>query len=489
MTQDLMIGIDSSTQSCKAIAWTKDGQGIAEGRAPIPLSQPGPGRVEQNPDDWWATCRAALTDLMSQIDASRVAGIAISNQRETVGFFDADGHPACPAIVWLDERCASEVEPFANAIGYQEIHRITGRHPDITPVVYTLAWVKKHQPDIWANCSRILDVHGYLTGKLTGRQVASTTSIDAFCVFDINTMQLSTPILSELGLTGDSFAEILPPGSFVGTVKPQVAAETGLPNSCPVYVAGGDGQCAGLGVHATAPGAVYLNLGTAVITGASSPTALIGPAWRTITSQTGQGYFMESCLRAGTFLVDWLVGNIGGKQTTPEVFAELEKAAQVLPVGSEGVVMSPYLSGCMDPHWDIAARASFHGLRADHGFVHLFRATLEAVTLQSARFVQALRAHDIEPDRLIAVGGGSSNALWTQMLADATGLPLIKCMSREASSLGAAMSAAVGAGWYDSFDAAAEAMVQFGARTNPDPSQAPLWAELSVRQGATYRRE
>lgn len=487
MTQDIVIGIDSSTQSTKAIAWDMQGRDLAEGRAPIAMSNPGPGLLEQDPSDWWQSCCTALQELTTQIDTSRIAGVAIANQRETVGLFDQDCQPSHPAILWLDERAAEQVVSFAAEIGPERIHQITGRPPDLTPVVYTLAWLRDSQPDIWAGTAQFLDVHGYLSRQLTGRAIASTTSIDAFGVFDIEALELSQPILEALGLTPSHFAPIRKPGAHIGDVTAQAAAQTGLPKGTPLFVGGGDGQCAGLGVNAMAPGAVYLNLGTAIITGAAASEKLISPGWRTITSQTGEGFFMESCLRAGTFLIDWLVRDIGGHETSAASFRALEEQASALPVGAGGVTVSPYLSGCMDPHWDISARASFHGLGAEHSFAHLFRATLEAVTLQSSRFVKAIEAEGRAPDRLIAVGGGSSNALWTKMLADATGLPLIACLSREASSLGAGISAAVGAGLFDSFTQAAEAMVQFGKQTTPDPTQEDAWAELSARQFDTYR--
>ncbi|MBM7068689.1 FGGY-family carbohydrate kinase [Actibacterium sp. 188UL27-1] len=487
MTKDIVIGIDSSTQSTKAIAWDMTGCDLAEGRAPIPLSQPGPGRFEQDPQDWWTSCCTALNALMTQIDPNRVAGLAIANQRETLGLFDTRGDASHPAVLWLDERCVEEVTTFAAEIGADLMHQITGRPPDLTPAVYTMAWFRNALPQTWAETAQFLDVHGFLTQQLTGKAIASTTSIDAYGVFDIARLELSDPILGALGLTPDNFAPIQKPGTYVGDTTRHAADQTSVPAGTPIFVGGGDGQCAGLGVNATAPGAVYLNLGTAVITGASASQKLIRPAWRTITSQTGEGFFMESCLRAGTFLIDWLVRNIGGKETTPQTFATLQSVAQAIPVGSSGVTVSPYLSGCMDPYWNPSARASFHGFGAEHSFAHLYRATLEAVTLQSARFVHAVAADGLAPDRLIAVGGGSSNALWTQMLTDATGLPLVQCLSREASSLGAGISAAVGAGLFDSFDAATRAMVQFGDRIDPDPTTAAAWSDLSARQERTYR--
>ena len=105
----LVIGLDSSTQSTKAIAWSNTGELIAEGRADIPMAMPQKGYYEQNPEDWWSSACKALRALCTQIDTSLVDGLAISNQRETIGFFDEDLNAVYPAIVWLDNRSISEV--------------------------------------------------------------------------------------------------------------------------------------------------------------------------------------------------------------------------------------------------------------------------------------------------------------------------------------------------------------------------------------------
>ena len=102
--KDIVVGIDSSTQSTKAIAWTKTGEFVAEGRCPIDLLNPQLYRFEQNSRDWWDSCRVALRQLTEQVKSERIAGISISNQRETVAFVDEGGQDIRPAIVWLDER-------------------------------------------------------------------------------------------------------------------------------------------------------------------------------------------------------------------------------------------------------------------------------------------------------------------------------------------------------------------------------------------------
>lgn len=489
MNRDIIIGLDSSTQSTKAVAWSRDGEAFAEGRQSIPLSSPQPGWFEQDVEDWWAAACGALRELMAQVDPQRIAALAISNQRETVAFLDEEGKAVRPGVVWLDERAIEELDVLRESIGEEVLHSISGKPVDITPVVYRLSWFRRHQPDVLKQTARILDVHGYLSGRLTGRYSASWTSADPFGVFDISAKEWSRSILDKIGLSSSQFANLARPGTAIGKTTQKAAQYTGLREGTPLFAAGGDGQCAGLGVNAAREGVVYLNLGTAVITGAWSATPRIGLGWRTMTSPTGAGYFLEGCQRAGTFLINWFVDNFASGQENADTFDHLESAASKLPVGSEGVTVCPYLCGCMDPHWNPAAKAAISGLSPNSGRGHIYRAILEAITLESARTIDAMQASGQRLDKIVAVGGGGNSVLWTRMYADATGLPLHVSRSLEASSLGAAMSAAVGLAWFESFDSAAAAMSGEGAATNPDPLSAKVWKELSLRQAAAYQTQ
>lgn len=487
MARDLVVGLDSSTQSTKAIAWSRRGEAVAEGRAPIPADTPAPGRVEQDVEAWWGAAVSALQQVTKAVDPARIAGLAISNQRETVAFLDAAGRATHPAIVWLDERAESMLAQVSTDLGADNLHRVTGKPPDLTPVIYRLAWMRRHMPGVLDQTVRIVDVHGYLTGRLTGRQVASWTSADPSGVFDIVAKDWSGEILDYLGLTAAHFAMLERPGAAIGAVTASAAAETGLAEGTPVIAAGGDGQCAGLGVNAARPGAIYLNLGTAIITGAWSADPAVSQNWRTMTSPTGEGYFLEGCQRAGAFFLNWFVDTFAGGTDTPDVFDRLEQAAAALPIGSGGVTVSPYLTGCMDPHWDPGARGTFAGLSASHGLGHLYRASLEALTLESARCIAAMRDEGLPADEILAVGGGAQSPLWCQMIADATGLPVVQSRSLEASSLGAGMSAAAALGWFPDMTAAAEGMSQRGDTCHPNPSNAAEWQALSLRQADAYR--
>lgn len=149
--------------------------------------------------------------------------------------------------------------------------------------------------------------------------------------------------------------------------------------------------------------------------------------------------------------------------------------------------MSPYLSGCMDPHWDTDARAAIIGLGVGHTAAHVYRAALEALTAESVRAMGEMRAQGLKTESITAVGGGAVNSLWIRMFADASGLPVARSRSVEASSLGAAMIAATGAGWFGSVQEAAGAMAAEDPPVCPDPAARPVWDELLRRQADVYR--
>jgi xylulokinase len=481
-----VVGIDSSTQSAKAVVWDRAGTAVAEGRAPIALSSPGPGRAEQDPRAWWTAVCAALREATGAVEASRIEALAIANQRETVAFLDAEGQPTHPAIVWLDERALPTYADFADRMGRDWLLKTTGKPIDPIPVVYRLDWLRRHDPGVLDGAARIVDVHAYLTGRLAGRQVATWSSADPFGLLDIGALDWSDRILDAVGIPRAKLAELVRPGSRVGAVTSEAAAETGIAPGTAVFAGGGDGQSAGLGTNAFEPGTIYVNLGTATVSGVYSAKPLTGIHWRTLTGPTGEGYFLEAIQKAGAFFVNWAIDTFCGGRDDPAVFERLEAAAAKLPVGSEGLTMTPHILGVMNPDWDPNARGAIVGLAAHHGAAHIYRAALEAITAEVTRGIAAMRGEGIAVERIRVIGGGARSRIWFGMIADAAGLPVEKSATVEASALGAGIVAAVGAGWFADHGAAATAMTRIDGIVAPRPDQAAAWAALSARQGSIY---
>jgi sugar (pentulose or hexulose) kinase len=273
------------------------------------------------------------------------------------------------------------------------------------------------------------------------------------------------------------------PGQKIGALTKAAAEATGLPQDVMVAAGGGDGQCAGTGANIFEKGRAYLNLGTAVVAGSFGEAYAHDPAFRTMNAVADGGYIYESCQRTGTFLVNWLVERLFNIEagTDPKIFKTLEAEAAGSPIGANGLALVPYWSGCMTPYWDPNARGIIAGLTASHRRGDLYRALLEGVALEQAIVTERI-ARLTEPiDHFIAIGGGAASDLWCQIIADATGRKVLRSTTVEASSLGAAMAAAAGAGWYSSVTEAASGMAGDITRSfTPDPKAQARYAELAA---------
>jgi len=472
MPRDLVIGIDSSTSATKAIAWDRQGRVVAEGRASIALDNPHPGWFEQDAGEWWTSTVTALRQVTEKIDAARIAGIGISNQRETFSVFTEDGTPLRPGMVWLDERARAQQKRFGERFGPERLHEISGKPLDITPCLHRMIWLREIEPAVLGRAERIAEVHGYLTFKLTGEWATSMASADPMGVLDMKRRDWSKDILDAAGIDPAMMLRLVAPGDQSGTVSAAAAAATGLKPGTPVIAGGGDGQCAGTGagVSAAHPGRAYVNLGTALVSGSYGRDYVHDRAFRTEIAVADEGYIFETCLRSGTFLVDWLAREVlraeAGKQK--ELIAALEAEAATSPIGAHGVVVVPYWQGCMTPYWDSAARGVIAGLSGSTRRGDVYRAFLESIALE-----QATCAINVER----ATGTGIDHYI----LADATGRTVQRSETVEASSLGAAIAAAKGAGWYKSIAEATDAMAGRPIRSfAPDPKRSARYAELRI---------
>ncbi|HET6160269.1 MAG TPA: FGGY-family carbohydrate kinase [Dongiaceae bacterium] len=482
MIPDLVIGIDSSTSATKAIAWDRAGRAIAEGRAPIAMSNPAPGYFEQDPNHWWRSTVQALKGLLAQVDAARIAAIGISNQRETFSVFAEDGTALRPGMVWLDDRARAQQKRFSESFGAERVHAISGKPLDVIPCIYRMMWMAEREPTILSKAARIAEVHAYLAFRMTGSWVTSIASADPTGALDMRERVWSEEILRAAKIDAAKMPRLVAPGILMGEVTKAAADATGLHLGTKVIAGGGDGQCAGAAAGVGTPGLAYVNLGTAVVSGSYGTEYAYDPAFRTMIAIADQGYIFETCVRSGTFLVDWLAREVfladSGQQR--DLLQKLEAEAAASPIGAGGVALVPYWQGCMTPHWDSAARGIIAGLSGSTRRGDIYRALLEGIALEQTICTnQAEQATGVKIDRYVAIGGGAASDLWGQILADATARPVSRSTTVEASSLGAAMAAAKGCGWFPTLADASAAMAgKTTRRFEPDRKRSARYAEL-----------
>lgn len=481
----LVLAVDCSTTAAKAVALDGSGKVAASAARPLGLSRPGPGRHEQDAGQWWSATAGALTEVVAALgaDAARVVAVSISHQRESFVCLDADGRPLRPAILWLDSRAGREIAE----LGSDRVRELSGKPPDVTPAIYKIAWMSRHEPELLRSAARVAEVHAYLAARLTGRWVTSVGSADSLGLLDLRAGDWSPELLRLAGVRRDQLPDLVPPGTPIGPLLPEVATAIGLPSPVPLIAGIGDGQAAGLGADVTAPGAGYLNLGTSMVMGVAAGEYATAPAFRTLAGAPSGTYVLETVLNAAAYLADWFRREFGDPALDGALDPALEAAAEAVPPGCEGLLTVPYWNCAQTPYWDTAARGVTLGWHGGHTRAHLYRSLLEGVAFELRLHLEGLETvTGTRVEELRAMGGGSRSPLWTRIVADVTGRPVRLCHGEEISARGAGVLAWAGAVPGADVASAAAGMVALGETIAPRPEHTARYERLFAVQRQVY---
>jgi sugar (pentulose or hexulose) kinase len=473
---DLVIGLDCSTTASKAIVWDAAGTALGEGRYPLRTLAPRAGWHEQPAESWWeATCEA-VRQALQPVDVRRVAALCITAQRETFVPVGEDGSPLRPGIVWMDERAGPLLPSLEKSWGKESFHRVTGKPLSVNLTIAKIAWLRRHEPEIFSRTLGYLDVAAFLVQRLCGFSRTGWGCADPTGMFDMTQNSWAQALIETVGVRAEQLPEAFPPGEILGNVTATAARETGLPAGTPIVAGVGDGQSSGLGVGITQPGQAYLALGTSVIAGVLSPHYVVNPAFRTMYGGLTDTFMLEAPLLGGGYTIEWFMRELAAS-TDQET---LEREASRLPPGSEGLVLVPYWNSVLGPYWDAAASGIVVGWRGIHRPVHLYRAILEGIAFEQRLAITGVETATGQPiELLVAVGGGAHSDLWCQTIADVTGKPVARSSTAEAAALGAGVLAAVAAGLHADVAHAAQAMTRVqGDPMRPDPWRHERYSRL-----------
>jgi len=282
--------------------------------------------------------------------------------------------------------------------------------------------------------------------------------------------------LALLGVEPEKMPPVLEPTGLVERVTPQAASATGLRPGTLVVTGTIDAWCDIIGCGAVAPGNAVDVAGTSEVVALVTAEMVDGEGVFGAPLVAGR-YWIGGPMQAGGAALVWLARCFYGHEQSD--FDLLETEASAVAPGAEGLLFLPYLEGERAPVWDPAARGAFVGLTGRHTRAHCARAVYEGVAFAVLNLLERCQvAAGITPEVLRVSGGGSASALWNQIKADVTGLPVLRMVSPDAACLGAAMLAAVGIGAFDGLDEAARAMVRVGDTFNPIPANVAHYEDL-----------
>ncbi len=488
---DLLLSIDCGTQSVRALLFDLEGHLVAKSqRALDDYRTPEPGAMEHDAEGFWQAaadaCQALWVDHAALKPAIR--GVAVTTQRGTIMPVDAQGRVLAPALVWLDQRRATQVPRIA--LPWRAAFRLAGAAPTIRHFQREaeVNWWAEREPAMWAKTHKVLLLSGLLNWKLTGRFADSIGSQVAYLPFDFKKhgwAGASDWKWQALAVRREQLPDLLPVGARLGEVTPEAAALTGLPVGLPVLAAAADKACEVLGSGCVTPDVAGLSYGTtATINVCSSkyvePLAFVPPYPAALDGR----YDIEVQIFRGYWMVRWFREQFGDREVRaaaaagvpPEaLFDELVRA---VPPGSMGLTLQPYWSpGVRHPGPD--AKGAIIGFGDVHTRAHVYRAILEGLAYALRDGGERIQKKTGVPLRELRVsGGGSQSDEALQLTADIFDLPVGRPHTYETSGLGAAIAAAAGLGLHPDAATAVKRMTRVAHRFEPKRDNVALYDAL-----------
>jgi sugar (pentulose or hexulose) kinase len=485
-----LLAIDNGTQSVRALLFDPRGNLLYKQQIHIePYYSTSPGLAEQDPEVFWGAVCSACQGLWAQgVDKSSIAAVSVTTQRSTVLNVDENGSPLRPAIVWLDQRRTEGLKPVGGLWG--AAFKIAGASGT---VAYLQAeaeanWIRTHQPEIWEATHKYLFLSGFLTHRLTSHFVDSVACQVGYVPFDYKNQAWckkwdwkwqAVPVDPAL------LPDLVPAGEILGEITNEAAAATGLPEGLPLIAAGADKATEVLGAGCREPHIGCLSYGSAATLNTTHEKYIeIIPLIPPYPSAIPGAYNLEIQIYRGYWMVSWFKEEFGLREQkladkqgiqAEDLFDELVHS---VPPGSDGLVLQPYWSpGLRFPGPE--ARGAMIGFSDVHTRAHIYRAILEglAYALREASEKSNKRS-GVPITELRVAGGGSQSDAAMQLTADIFGLPVSRPHLYEASGLGAAIDAAVGAGIHQDFNSAVGAMTRLGETFVPNPQTHARYNEL-----------
>ena len=485
---DCLMGIDLGSTSLKALVYDLDGNVIASGNRPTQRFHPDPQHPQWTvwqPEQIWEGTAAAIREAVGHLAEPRsIRAVAVTGMGMDGLPVDDDGRWLYPLISWHDPRTGPQFQWWQEHIGAAKVFSIGGN--PLWPInsALRILWMAEHEPEILRRTSKWLLIEDFLNFQLCGRCVTDYSMASCTLLFDQRTLDWSEELLALSGIDRGLLCEVLPSGTPIGQVHGAAAQATGLPEGTPVVLGGQDHLCGALPVGVFRPGTVLNVTGT----------------WETIVTVTDRPVLKDDLRRAGMTVQAHVArgrhtiwgGNVAAEMlewfckqfvsaaadgATSVPWATLMAEAQASPPGARGLMFLPHMCSAACPIVDPRSLGAFVGLstRATRG--DLLRAMVEGLDYQFVEMVGALRTVLQDPlERFVMVGGATRNHFWMRNKADTLGQAIEVPDVAEASPLGAAILAGIGAGLYRDLEDAYRHVYRPGTTYQPDPGCAAHYA-------------
>jgi len=483
-----LIGLDYGTGGAKAVIIDESGDIHGYDFEEYPIITEKPGWSEHDAFRYWEAAYRLIRSVMEKSGARKedVKGIAVSSALPSMVLIGHDGNPLVNAYNLMDRRAVKQVKEIRDIIGEDKVFSVSKNRLDDHPIIVNLLWEKENRPEVFSRIHKVLTIDGFIVSKLTGRHTCHYSGAAFYGVaYNLTERKFDIGILEKLGLSVDIFPELFASDEIVGSVISDASSATGLPSGMPVAAGQVDCNAGWVGAGAVGPGACQMNLGTAGNFGIIHDGSYFDPSMINFayTTRSNNDYITVPTTTTGGQLIRYMRDNFyiaekkSEKETGIDTYDIINKEAENIPPGSEGLVMLPYLMGERTPIWDVLARGVMFGLSLNHTRGHVVRAMMEAVAyaLYDSYRILKKSGMTISPP-LILNEGGAKSALWRRIITDVFNIPTAMVESRVGAPYGDAVLAGVAVGIFKDFSIATE-KVRYVDYMEPDRKNHKLYME------------
>lgn len=427
------LGLDLGTSGLRAVLVDEAGAVIGSAERGYHVSRPRPGWSEQSPADWITALDGAVNELKGRFACfADLKGIGVAGQMHGATLLDESGQVLRPCILWNDTRSAHEA---AVLDGLGEFRSITGNivFPGFTAP--KLAWVRTHEPELFARIAKVLLPAAFINHYLTGEHASDMSDASGTGWLDIARRDWCDALLSHCHLDRSQMPVLVEGSAPIGHLRAELRAHWGLDHAVVVCGGGGDNAATACGIGAVDDGEGFVSLGTSgvVLVARQAASAMPDMAIHTLCHAIPDRWCQMGVMLAATDCLNWL-GQVT-EQSPVALVGELDGDLQA----PGPICFYPYLSGERTPHNDARIRGAFTGLAAMTRRADLTRAVLEGVAFGLRESLDALREAGTDGRTLAVVGGGSDSPYWLKIIATLFEQPLTVPDHREyAAGLGAA---------------------------------------------------
>ncbi len=482
----LILGIDLGTTSLKLAVFDAEGKKHADAVVEYDLLTPSPNIVEAYPEVYMESMKKGLSIIAGKNASclNEVAVIGFSVQGETMVLLDEQNEPVGNAIVWMDNRAASQAEEMRKTFGNELCYEITGQVSfEANWPAPKVLWFRQEEPELFAEIRHVLLLEDYIIYLLTGKMVSEGSLLTSTLYWDIRTKEYWKEMLDFIGITEDMLPEIHESGEIVGTILQDVAKELGLPKEVVITTGCLDQAAGAIGVGNIHPGIFSENIGAALAICVPTKTLTYDP-----NRQMPVHYFalpdtyMMHTFTTGGMCLRWFRDSFCmNEMSTQELsgidaYDLLNKEAEQVAPGSDGLLMLPHLQGSMAPDVNLNAKGVFYGMTLLHKKPHFIRAIMESLGFLIKRNMEAISAMGLDIHEIRTMGGGSKSDIWNQIKADITGKTLqVTNSSQDTACLGAAILAGSAVGIFSSVENAVGSMIKIRKTYEPNTEVEDLY--------------